>query len=112
MNQVMHPDMDKLQLTAEQSDCCTIVHLEGYLNQSGGEALKRVVKDVLVAPPATLVLDFAATSLVNSIGISSLLDVIEAAKKKKTPIQLIRVPEEIAELFTLLGITLKVPVTS
>ena len=104
--------MDKLRLTAEQSDRGTILHLEGYLNQSGGEALKRTVQDVLAAPPATLVLDFAATSLVNSIGISSLLEVIEAAKKKKTPMQLIRVPAEIDELFTLLGISSKVPVTT
>lgn len=104
--------MDKLRLIAEQSDQGTILHLEGYLNQSGGEALKRIVLDVLAGTPAALVLDFAATSLVNSIGISSLLEVIEAARERKTPLELIRVPAEIAELFALLGISSKVPVTS
>ncbi len=105
-------DMDKLQLTAEQSGHGTILHLEGYLNQTGGEVLERAAKDALAASPSALFLDFAATSLVNSIGISSLLVVIATARKKQVPIELIHVPTDIADLFTLLGISAKAPVRS
>jgi anti-anti-sigma regulatory factor len=100
--------MNKLQLAAKEVDGKTVLFLEGYLNESGGKLLQRTVEDLLACSPPALALDFAGTSLVNSIGISSLLEVIETARRKNTVLELVRVPEEIASLFRLLGIAVRV----
>ena len=102
--------MNQLQLAARNVDGKTVLFLEGYLNESGGELLRRTVDDLLAGSPPSLALDFFGTSLVNSIGISSLLEVIENARRKKTDLELVRVPEEIGDLFRLLGISARVPV--
>ncbi len=104
--------MNQLQLAAKEVDGKTVLFLEGYLNESGGELLRRTVEDLLAGSPPALALDFAGTSLVNSIGISSLLEIIEKARRKNTTLELVRVPEEINDLFKLLGITARVPVRS
>ena len=104
--------MNKLQLAAKEVDGKTVLFLEGYLNESGGELLQSTVNDLLTASPTMLSLDFGGTSLVNSIGISSLLEVIEIARRRNTVLELVRVPEEIGDLFRLVGIAVKVPVHS
>lgn len=96
--------MNKLQLVAKEVDGKTVIFLEGYLNESGGELLRRTVDDLLAASPPALALDFGGTSLVNSIGISSLLEVIEIARRRNTVLELVRVSEEIGDLFRLVGI--------
>lgn len=102
--------MNKLQLAAKEVDGKTVIFLEGYLNESGGELLRRTVDDLLTASPPTLALDFGGTSLVNSIGISSLLEVIETARRRNTVLELVHVPEEIGDLFRLVGISAQVSV--
>jgi len=102
--------MNKLQLAAKEVDGKTVLYLEGYLNESGGELLRTTVDELLAGSPPTLALDFGGTSLVNSIGISSLLEVIEIARRRNTALELVRVPEEIGDLFRLLGISAQVPV--
>ena len=102
--------MNKLQLVTKETDGGAILYLRGYLNESGGEMLERQVRNLLGAGPLSLVLDFSATAMVNSIGISFLLEVIEAAQQKKTRLEFVRVPADIGELFDLLGISSKVPI--
>ena len=104
--------MNKLQLAAKEVDGKTVLFLEGYLNESGGQLLRSTVNDLLNGSPPTLALDFGGTSLVNSIGISSLLEVIETARRRNTVLELVRVPEEIGDLFRLVGIAVQVPVHS
>ena len=88
-----------------------VIYLEGYLNQTRGEALRERVRELLtVAHPAELALDFSGTRLVNSIGMSFLLEIIEAAQSCQTRLEFVRVPPDIGELFGLLGISARVPV--
>lgn len=85
--------------------------VEGYLNQAKGLDLRDQVRELLAAArPTTLVLDFSATKLVNSIGVSFLLEIIDAAQKAGTQLEFVRVPSDIVELFGLLGICARVPV--
>ncbi len=87
-----------------------VVRLEGYLNQLGGVALRDQIRAKLESHPAELSLDFSATRLVNSIGVSFLLEIIEAAAQAGTRLEFIGVSSDIHDLFELLGISRKVPV--
>jgi len=87
-----------------------VVHVESYLNQAGGETLRERVNELLRLHPAALVLDFSGTKLVNSIGVSFLLEIIEAAQREKTPLEFTGVSADIGDLFGLLGISARVPV--
>lgn len=102
--------MSKLQVVSKETEGGTVLYLRGYLNESGGEELERQVNELLRSSPASLTLDFSGTAMVNSIGISFLLEVIEAAQQANTLLEFVNVPEDIGELFDLLGISSKVPV--
>ncbi len=102
--------MRKLQLEAKEIEGRTVVFLNGYLNESGGALLEQECQQLLGRGLPALQLDFADTSMVNSIGISYLLDIIEGAQRGDTRLEFLRVPEHIVELFELLGIASRVPV--
>ncbi len=85
-----------------------VILLEGYLNQRGGESLRRQVQQLLQQHPVSLALDFSGTKLVNSIGVSFLLEIIDAARRDNTEIEFLHVAPDITDLFNLLGITSKV----
>jgi anti-anti-sigma regulatory factor len=100
------------QATAQRQEDRTVVLLEGYLNQRGGETLRLQVQEILQGRPAALVLDFSGTTLVNSIGVSFLLEIIEAARRGSTALEFVHVPADIGDLFGLLGISAKVKLRS
>ena len=100
--------MSAFQATLQRDEDRTVVFLEGYLNQRGGETLRLQVQEVLQSRPPALALDFSGTKLVNSIGISFLLEIIEAARRGNTSLEFVHVPADIGDLFGLLGISAKV----
>ena len=102
--------MKTLQLESREIEGRAVVFLKGYLNENGGELLESECTGLLKRGIRGLQLDFANTSLVNSIGISYLLDIIEGAQRTEADLEFARVPEHICELFELLGINTRVPV--
>lgn len=76
-----------------------------YLNKLSGEAVERECKRQIEAGCQTIVVNFAETELVNSIGVSILLGVIDAAANAGTSIVFSDVNEETVELFEMLGVT-------
>jgi anti-anti-sigma regulatory factor len=102
--------MNKLRLESRVRDSSAVVYLDGYLNESGGELLEQECRSLLSRGCRALQLDFGRASMVNSIGISYLLDVIESARQGDARLEFVSVPEDIRLLFDLLGITGRVPV--
>ncbi len=100
--------MKQLQLERKQTEGRATVFLRGYLNENGGELLEQECLELLRSGVRSLQLDFSGTALVNSIGISYLLDILEDAQRDALPIEFARVPAHIRELFDLLGISAKV----
>lgn len=76
-----------------------------YLNKLSGEAVERECKRQIDAGCKTVVVNFAETELVNSVGISILLGVIDAASDAGANIVFSDVNEETVELFEMLGVT-------
>lgn len=76
-----------------------------YLNKISGEQIERECKKRLEAGAKTLVLNFAETEIVNSIGVSILLGVIDAANDKSAKVVFSDVNNDTIELFEMLGLT-------
>ena len=76
-----------------------------YLNKLAGEKIERECKRQLDAGCKTLVVNFKETEIVNSIGVSILLGVIDAAQNANANVVFSDVNDNTIELFEMLGLT-------
>jgi len=76
-----------------------------YLNKLSGEKIERECRRQLEAGCKTLVVNFGETEIVNSIGVSILLGVIDAAQDAGAEIVFSDVNEDTIQLFEMLGLT-------
>jgi anti-anti-sigma factor len=76
-----------------------------YLNKLSGETIERECKKRLEDGAKRLVVNFSETEIVNSIGVSILLGVIDAAQNAGAEVVFSDVKEETVELFEMLGLT-------
>lgn len=83
-----------------------------YLNKLSGEMIERECKRQFEAGCKTLVVNFAQTEIVNSIGVSILLGVIDAASNTDASVIFSDVNDETIELFEMLGLTKHITVMS
>jgi anti-anti-sigma factor len=93
-----------------QVDERAVVSAGDYLNKVTGERVERECRERLQAGCRELVLDFTETEIVNSIGVSILLGVIDSAQGTGTRIVFSGVNGQTAELFDMLGVTRHVEV--
>lgn len=82
-----------------------MVYASDYLNKLTGEKIERECKKQLDSGCRALVIDFSDTELVNSIGISILLGIIDIAEKSGARIVFSDVNSETIQLFEMLGLT-------
>jgi anti-anti-sigma factor len=82
-----------------------VVFAGDYLNKLTGETIERECKRQLEAGAKKLVVNFSETEIVNSIGVSILLGVIDAANNAGASVVFSDVKEETVELFEMLGLT-------
>ena len=76
-----------------------------YLNKLSGEKIERECKRQIDAGCKTIVVNFAETEIVNSIGVSILLGVIDIAANGGANVVFSDVAEDTVQLFEMLGIT-------
>ena len=76
-----------------------------YLNKLSGEKIERECKRQIDAGCKTIVVNFAETEIVNSIGVSILLGVIDIAANAGADVVFSDVGEDTVQLFEMLGIT-------
>ncbi len=82
-----------------------------YLNKLSGERIERECRRQLDEGCRKLVVNFAETEIVNSIGVSILLGVIDAAETAGASIVFSDVNNDTIQLFEMLGLTNHVEVT-
>jgi anti-sigma B factor antagonist len=63
--------------TRDAGEGTSVVYVDGYLNSLLGEEVERVVQDILDAGRPRVVLNFEGTKLINSIGISFIIGIVE-----------------------------------
>ena len=82
-----------------------VVYASDYLNKLTGEKIERECRRQLDCGCRALVIDFSDTKLVNSIGISILLGIIDVAEKGGAKIVFSEVNTQTVQLFEMLGLT-------
>ena len=68
---------DMLKVTSEKRDGLAVVYTEGYINNQGGEEIAKVAYRLIDEGHKHVLLNLAGTKIVNSIGISILIEIIE-----------------------------------
>ena len=99
---------DSAAETPVQTRCIgdtAIIYASDYLNKLSGERIERECKRQLESTRRALVINFRDTELVNSIGVSILMGVIDAAEQNEARLIFSDVNSHTAELFEMLGIT-------
>jgi len=69
---------ESLKLTVDdRRDGLAVIYTDGYINNQGGEEIARVAYELIEKGRKHLLLNLAGTKIVNSIGISILIEIIE-----------------------------------
>src|SRR5688572_22254094 len=82
-----------------------VVYASDYLNKLTGEKIEHECRRQLDCGCRALVIDFSDTKLVNSIGVSILLGIIDVAEKSGAQIVFSDVNNPTVQLFEMLGLT-------
>jgi anti-anti-sigma factor len=81
-----------------------IIYASDYLNKLSGERIERECKRQLESGQRGVVINFRDTELVNSIGVSILMGVIDAAEQSQARLIFCEVNRQTASLFEMLGL--------
>lgn len=98
----MNPETN---LTVRTEGETAIVHAGDYLNKLSGEKIERECRRKLEAGCKKLIVNFSETEIVNSIGVSILLGVIDAANDANAKVVFSDINDDTIELFEMLGLT-------
>ena len=89
-----------------------IIYASDYLNKISGERIERECRNQLDAGRHALVINFRDTELVNSIGVSILMGLIDAAEQSQARLIFCDVNTQSASLFEMLGLTKHVQIAA
>ena len=81
-----------------------MVYIDGYLNSLMGEEVERVVHEALNGDCRKVLLNFEATRLINSIGISIIIDVVEKIMERGGLLEFCCLSRINRELFQMTGV--------
>lgn len=68
---------ESLNVTVDRREGLAVIYTEGYINNQGGEEIARVAYKLIDEGYRVLLLNLGGTKIVNSIGISILIEIIE-----------------------------------
>lgn len=91
--------------TREVRDDTAVVYVEGYLNSLLGEEVERVIREVLDAGRQRVVLHFGGTRLINSIGVSFILGIVERMRERKGTLAFCALSRVNREIFQVTGVS-------
>ena len=81
-----------------------VVRVKGNLSGAGGERLERQVEDLVESGPRKVVLNFRETDLVNSVGVSILVGIIERFQEAGKELFFSEMTPMNEEIFSLMGL--------
>lgn len=67
--------MSGLMLTTETKPNCVVIRLDGYLDGETGQQLQQLLEGLLCRGLRGIVLEFSKCTNINSLGVSSMLDI-------------------------------------
>jgi anti-anti-sigma factor len=96
--------MSNLGINTRLVDGAAIIYPGTYLNQLGGEVIEARCTELIGSGIRRIVINFEETELINSIGISILLGVIETVNEANGTLVLSNLNTSSRELFEMLGL--------
>ena len=101
----MEPELYGPPAPAQCAAEVAIVYAGDYVNKLSGQRLERECRLRLEGGCRALVINFRGTELVNSIGVSILLGVIDMAESREARVVFTNLSRHTVKLFELLGLT-------
>jgi anti-anti-sigma factor len=96
--------MSVAELRARLVEDAAVIYPGLYLNQLRGESIESQCQELLASGVRRIVVNFQDTELINSIGISILLGVIESVNESEGALMLSNLSSSNRELFEMLGL--------
>src|SRR5438128_10629637 len=96
--------MNTIEIGMRLMTGAAVLYPGSYLNQLRGESIERRCQELLTSGVRHIIINFAETELINSIGISILLGVIEAVNEARGRLVLSNLTPSNRELFEMLGL--------
>lgn len=97
--------METFELRLVESDgAVAVLEVTGYINNEGGEAIAREAGRLLDGGVRVLLIDLHATRIINSIGISLLLEVLERTLDLGGTLAFCCLSPSIAKTFQIMGL--------
>lgn len=98
-------DQEQLRLSTETlANGIGVVSASGYINNEGGQAIADAVEGLLGDGIKTLLVDLAGTRIINSIGISILLEILEKLLDSGGRLAFCNLTPTIAKTFEIMGL--------
>jgi anti-anti-sigma factor len=96
--------MNTIEIEAKLVEGAAVIYSGPYLNQLRGEGIESRCQELIEQGVRRIVINFEETELINSIGISILLGVIEAVNDADGVLVLSNLNTSNRELFEMLGL--------
>ena len=91
--------------SVKDNNSIVIIETNGYLNNVGGEAVSAVVYEKMTQGQTKFLINMAGTKIVNSIGVSILIEIIEKLQEVNGKIGYYNLAPIVAKTFNIMGLT-------
>jgi anti-anti-sigma factor len=95
---------DELKVAVERKSNGAILYTKGYINNVGGEEIATRAYELMDAGVRSLLLNLRETKIVNSIGISILIEIIEKMMEKGGKLSFCCLTPVIQKTFQIMGL--------
>ena len=95
---------EELKVAVERRPAGAILYTKGYINNVGGEEIANRAYELMDDGVKTLLLNLRETKIVNSIGISILIEIIEKMMEKGGKISFCNLTPVIHKTFQIMGL--------
>ena len=91
--------------SVKESNGIIIIETDGYLNNIGGEAISAICYEKMSAGQNKFLINMAGTKVVNSIGVSILIEIIEKLQEVNGKIGYFNLAPIVSKTFNIMGLT-------
>jgi anti-anti-sigma factor len=101
---------ESLNVTVDRREGLAVIYTEGYINNQGGEEIAKAAYKLIDEGYKVLLLNLAGTKIVNSIGISILIEIIEKMIEIEGKLGFCCLTPTIEKTFQIMGLAQYAPI--
>ncbi|MFM6943761.1 MAG: STAS domain-containing protein [Bacteroidota bacterium] len=91
--------------STKEANQIVIIETDGYLNNEGGEAISAICYEKMSSGQNKFLINMAGTKVVNSIGVSILIEIIEKLQEVDGKIGYYNLAPIVSKTFNIMGLT-------